>query len=402
MLAIAERLVADLSLEWAFCDTDSIAIAKPANMNEAAFHARVAEIVAWFGGLNPYGFGGSILKVEDVNFSLKEPQLHEPLFCRAVSAKRYALFNIDRKGHPVLRKASAHGLGHLRAPYDEANRARDIPKPVVPLTRIGVELWQHDLWWQIVSAALAGTLDQVDLNYHPALSQPAISRYAATTPKLLRWFDSFNEGRAYEQQVKPFNFLIVLQGDPLCDRLEEVLDHGHPGRQSKRRSVKPVAPFDRNLSKVVANCFDRETGDPVRKSMLKTYRQSIAAYHVHPESKFHNGDYLDRGTTRRRHVYAAVVRNIGKEANEWEAQLYLGFEEDEQIDYGLTPKSSRSLSRDMRVAIKRIGQRAVARESGVSRRTIERLMKGGNVRPAMIARIRKSIDTLSPLPSRDV
>jgi hypothetical protein len=75
------------------------------------------------------------------------------------------------------------------------------------------------------------------------------------------------------------------------------------------------------LAKAVANCFDRETGRHVPKSMLKTYRQSISAYHLHPESKFHNGDYLDRGTTRRRHVYAANVRNIGKEANEWEAQL---------------------------------------------------------------------------------
>jgi hypothetical protein len=161
-----------------------------------------------------------------------------------------------------------------------------------------------------------------------------------------------------------------MQADPLGDCVEEVLDHGHPGRRSKRRSVKPVAPFDRSLSRVVANCFDRETGEPVPKSILKTYEQSVAAYHLHPESKFHNGDYLDRGTTRRRHVYAATVRNIGKEANEWEAQFYLGLDEEEQVDYGLTPTSSRSLSRDMRAAIKRIGQRAVARKSGVSRQQL--------------------------------
>jgi hypothetical protein len=259
--------------------------------------------------------------VEDVNFSLKEPKMHEPLFCWAVSAKRYAFFNIDRKGRPVLRKASAHGLGHLRAPYDESNPARDIPKPGVPLAKLGVELWQHDLWWQIVSAALAGTPDQVDLSYHPALNQPAISRYAATTPKLLKWFDGLNDGRAYEQQVKPFGFLFSMQADPLGDHSEEVLDLGDARARSKRRSVKPVAPFDRSLAKAVANCFDRETGRHVPKSMLKTYRQSISAYHLHPESKFHNGDYLDRGTTRRRHVYAANVRNIGKEANECEAQL---------------------------------------------------------------------------------
>jgi hypothetical protein len=39
-------------------------------------------------------------------------------------------------------------------------------------------------------------------------------------------------------------------------------------------------------------------------------------------------------------VYAAAVRNIDKEENEWEEQFYLGFDEDEQIDYGLTPEGS--------------------------------------------------------------
>jgi hypothetical protein len=69
-------------------------------------------------------------------------------------------------------------------------------------------------------------------------------------------------------------------------------------------------------------------------------RQVLAPYHLHPESKFLIGDYLDRGVTQRRHVYAAAVRNIDKEENEWEEQFYLGFDEDEQIDYGLTPEGS--------------------------------------------------------------
>ncbi len=35
----------------------------------------------------------------------------ELLYVYVSSAKRYALFNLDRKGRPVLRKASQHGLG---------------------------------------------------------------------------------------------------------------------------------------------------------------------------------------------------------------------------------------------------------------------------------------------------
>ena len=391
MLAIAERLVADLGLEWAFCDTDSIAIAKPKSMDEADFHARVDKIVTWFAALNPYEFGGSILKVEDVNFGLKNPKARKPLFCWAVSAKRYALFNLDTTGRPILRKASAHGLGHLRAPYDDTNPAKDIPPPAVAPDKIGVELWQHDLWWKIIVAALADKPDQVDLTYHPALNRPAVSRYAATTPKLLKWFSGFNESRPYERQVKPFGFLYSLfAGASSAEDFSEIVLPA--GLQTPRRRLtgncKPVAPYESKIARAVEQAFDRETSEPVPVSALKSFKQVIAQYHLHPESKFLNGDYLDRGITRRRHVHAASIRNIGKEANEWEEQFYLGFDEDEQIDYGFAPKGSKEFLRQLSAEVRAVGgQRWLAIESGVSRRTVSRLMKGRKVRGAVVAKI---------------
>jgi DNA-binding Xre family transcriptional regulator len=391
MLAIAERLVLDRNLEWAFCDTDSIAIARPPDMPETEFHARVDEVVAWFSGLNPYRFSASILKIEDVNFGLDNPTVREPLFCWAVSAKRYALFNLDGQVRPILRKASAHGLGHLRAPYDASKPANGIPAPIVPFEKIGAELWQHDLWWKIISTALANKPDQVDLNYHPALNQPAVSRYAATTPKLLKWFFKFNESRSIDQQVKPFGFLYALHANALNVDIDEVLDPDRPNKRRSRKQVKPVAPYDKDLSKAVAQCIDRETGQPIPVSLLKTYKQVLAQYHLHPELKFTNGDYLDRGVTKRRYVYATGIRNIGKEANEWEPQFYLGFDEDEMIDYGLAPKSSKAVVRDIAAAIRKMGQRKVARESGVSRRTVERLVKGEKIRPSTFAKIRRTL-----------
>lgn len=116
MLAITERLILDEGLDWAFCDTDSMAIAKQDEMPDADFAVRVERIRAWFTPLNPYGTRESLLKLEDVNFSVHNPKILEPLYCYAISSKRYALFNRDAKGRPVLRKASAHGLGHVRAP----------------------------------------------------------------------------------------------------------------------------------------------------------------------------------------------------------------------------------------------------------------------------------------------
>ena len=44
MLMIAERLVLDAGLDWAFCDTDSLAIAKPETMDWPEFTKQVREI----------------------------------------------------------------------------------------------------------------------------------------------------------------------------------------------------------------------------------------------------------------------------------------------------------------------------------------------------------------------
>jgi hypothetical protein len=49
--------------------------------------------------------------------------------------------------------ASAHGLGHLMAPYGPEEAPPNIPAPAVPLSEIGVERWQYVLWFQITRAA---------------------------------------------------------------------------------------------------------------------------------------------------------------------------------------------------------------------------------------------------------
>src|ERR1700731_1005622 len=70
-----------------------------------------------------------------------------PLYCLAISSKRYVLFNLDEQGQPIIRKASAHGLGHLMVPYGSEEARPSIPAPAVPLSEIGVERWQYDLWF---------------------------------------------------------------------------------------------------------------------------------------------------------------------------------------------------------------------------------------------------------------
>ena len=104
---------------------------------------------------------------------------------------------------------------------------------------IGVERWQYDLWYQIVLATLEGYPDRVDLDYHPGLGNPAASRYGATTPQLLKWFKKYNKNRAYNDQVRPFNFLLAFQAKSAA----QIIDAGLSpvdGMHGKRR-VAPEA-----------------------------------------------------------------------------------------------------------------------------------------------------------------
>lgn len=332
MLVIAESLANERQLDWAFCDTDSMAFARPDGMKDDEFGQRVQEIVNWFAKLNPYEFFGSILKIEDVNLGLgsEEP---EALHCFAISAKRYALFNLASDGSPVMRKVSAHGLGHLRPPYDEHQVPANLPVPDESVLRDGTARWHCDFWHQIVNAALAGAPDRVQRGWHPAMDNPAVSRYGATTPTLLRWFATHNRNRPYREQVKPFNFMLALSAER--DMVGEcLLVERKPGRPKRQKAVKPIAPFSRNPADVVSRTFDRESGDPIASNLLKSASDVLAQYHLHPEGKFLGGNYVDRGTTERRHVCAVHIRLMGKESNDWERQAQLGLDEDAQPEYG--------------------------------------------------------------------
>jgi hypothetical protein len=57
------------------------------------------------------------------------------------------------------------------------------------------------------------------------------------------------------------------------------------------------------------------TGARFPAEQLKTYQEVLAQYHLSCEGKFANGDFRDRGRTKRRHVCATGFVLIGKEAN---------------------------------------------------------------------------------------
>lgn len=355
MLAITESQIAAQGLEWAFCDTDSMAIAKPDGMAGDEFQQRVQAITEWFADLNPYSFPGSILKIESENAGLESKQ-PEALFCWAVSSKRYALFNLTADNTPILRKVSAHGLGHLLPPYKGDNSPSDIPAPPESVMRNGVERWHCDLWFEIVSAGLGAKPEMPRLDFHPALNSPAVSRYGATAPELLSWFKGFNTYREYRDQVKPFGFLLSLSKCSDWNDQEVIEPQSRRGRPAKQLQPKPVAPFDKDPAKIAANAFDRDTGQPVPYNALQTYREALAQYHLHPESKFIGGGFWDKGTTLRRHIRASGICHIGKEANELDRQQALGADDAARLDYGFTDQSLSYLRRELSKLAESLGK----------------------------------------------
>lgn len=382
MLAIAERLTTDQSLDWAFCDTDSMAIARPDAMSPDDFATRAGAVVDWFAALNPYDFGGSILQIERVNGSLAtgEP---EPLFCWAVSSKRYALFNLAPDGSPIMRKVSAHGLGHLRPPYSASSAPACMPAPDQSVLGKGIERWHSDLWWQIVRAAINGHPDRVQRDYHPALGRPAISRYSATTPELLRWFRLYNTDRLYRDQVKPFGFLFSFSEAFDADS-EQIVANPPRGRPKRAIRRKPISPFDSDHEKAIAQAFDRDTGAPIPSSALKSYAEALAQYHIQPESKFLNADYGDHGTTIRRHVEMTATHHIGKESHNWERQAIIGLSLDSEIAYGV---STDDLPEKLRSFIAEFGERTAAKALDISTAQLRALVSNPpNPRSESLAR----------------
>jgi hypothetical protein len=108
----------------------------------------------------------------------------------------------------------------------------------------------------------------------------------------------------------------------------------------------------------------------VPTEQLGSCQEALVQYHLHLEANFHNGDYLDCGVTLRRHVVATTVEHIGKEANRWEEQYYLGLSLDAQTEYGTSPEDCERAIDAVAQAAKKYGQRALAKAAKVSLREV--------------------------------
>ena len=392
MLALAERNAIDQGLNWAFCDTDSLAIANVAGLPETTFKQRVEAVRAWFEPLNPYDVKGSILQLEKVNYPVEcpgEPDQLRPVSCLAISAKRYVLFDRDETSPPIVRKASAHGLGYLTAPYKESDKARS-----ERIGAKGVELWQEDLWLRIIEAHDKGHPEQVDYASLVNFDQPAASRYAATNQTLLKWFETYNEAVPVERRVRPFNFLLSFQAK---SRLEMVAADSEALSlpQWRRRTPTPASRYSTDLIKDQPPVFDRQSGDVIPWAWLKTYGRALVRHHLSSERKFLGGEGTEHGMLRRRHVEAWATIPIGKEAGNLEEREFLG-DGDEELRWSMADQDRYQVAGDIARLMRASGISAssLVSRARVSHHTLRDLQEGKRLSAASILRLAQAAEEL--------
>ncbi len=380
MLAMLERCVTDLGGTYAFCDTDSMAIVATKTGGlvpcgggphrlpggtaaiRALSWAQVDGIVTRFAALNPYDrtvVPGSILKIEDENFAATS-RARRQLHCYAISAKRYALFTLAADRHPVIRRCSEHGLGHLLNPLDPDDDSGD---------------WIRALWNIIVHEALDRGVTR------PAwLDRPALSRRTASSPHVLRRFVETPTRRPYPDQVKPFNFLLVAHVAPL----------GHPPGADPTR-FQLMAPYTtdprqwptlRWTDTYSGHRYRITTADMLSPELVRvrSYADVLAEYETHPESKSSAEgrpcDRLTRGLLARRPVHALSISYIGKESNRLEeVQDGLVHALDDVQEVYVDPRQD-PWDTFVRPILRRIPRAQLAHAGGVSERHIQMLRNG--------------------------
>jgi hypothetical protein len=380
MLALLEYSVTQLGGTYAMEDTDSMAIVATEHgglvpciggMFRTKDHREAVKALSWkqvnriadrFAALNPYKrIPGSVLKIEEDNF---DPTTHRQrqLYCLAISAKRYALFVRDAKGHPVLLRDgvnnradrwSEHGLGHLLNPTNLEDKDRN---------------WIAQAWLNVIRRAHGLPTKPLGFEHYPA-----VGRITVSSPTMMRPFDKLNRGKPYAQQIKPFNFLLSCHVNPLGHSTGCDPEHFHliapyqsdPSQWTKREWI------DRHSG----SSYSITTTEPFgnrHTARVKTYGDVLLEYEFHPESK--NADAQGNpcrkqtiGLLQRRHVRIEKIEYIGKESNQIEEveSGLLHSEADVYTHYGDTRRDEWETK--IRPALQKVSLNEIARRTGMSR-----------------------------------
>jgi hypothetical protein len=403
LLAMAETCVTAAGGTWLAADTDSILVVakKQKNKNNwrevagamkrpgdyvaieegslsekefapipALSWDKVKQISKRFESLNPYGFKGTILKIEDVNY--QDDDSKKPLrtvYGYAISAKRYCLFTYEHGEYRIV-DAKGHGLGFLRPPVENP-KGWDKKWP----------FWIEEAWLYVLRNEMI-----IHKGENPEwLDLPAMMQIPISSPAVLGRLKNF---------AKPFDFVIA----PIVSKARLDLE---------KQAEKPIliTRYTKNSAEWLnATYYNVRTGKPCRITLgdskdpnvvpVKSYRQVLNWYPYNPEHKSlapggqTRCDQYTRGILERDHVIADRHIPCGKEIKR-------------KLDQGLIehPDDSDSKSRvrvyerkvvaekETRDWLSKLSERSIHEATGLDRGTIRLIKRGGIVKASTVQKI---------------
>ncbi|SFM86951.1 DNA polymerase domain-containing protein [Nitrosomonas communis] len=376
LLAMAEKLATNRGIDYALCDTDSMAFARPEGMDRETFYAKLKEICDSFKPLSPYRNQPELLKMEDVNYFNGKP---EPLYCIGISAKRYALYNRTETGYRI-RKFSSHGTGGWMKP---ASYESTTPEPCENVYKLGGHRWMYDLWYSAIEQIEQGKT-RVTLAHLPFLSVPALTRVTIATANLLKRFKHIAD-------IRPFSFMTMLPSLNLVELLSRIgnsfktsseqtqLETNHNGNLSELKGVAFYAPFAANFEDVRSQ-IRRMDNNELDNIEHKTLAECVLHYFSHPEAKAANPKGI--GRLERQHLGIIEHIYIGKETHRIKDDISEAsegiFDYEDAAEYGRTGLAELLKQRPMKEWL---------RLTGIPRQTLYDIRNGAKPSPEIKRKI---------------
>lgn len=349
MLAMLEKSVADTGGCHVFCDTDSLCIVasdEPGVTPDGIpiiSYDQVNQIRERFSLLNPYdrAMVAEILKWESPKLARGQVYPDRQLYCVAISAKRYCLFYMngdqpiisamsDDEDPPEsdleIEKRSEHGLGLYLNPIPGGIRGQ----------------WYTETWQYILDRWIFGR----EIPEPDWFRSPAALRLTATSPDMLRAFRDFNNGWDYGDQVKPHNFMLSFTVSKttrlIYPSMRLVTPYASPEELADWENLSAVYDIHGDGTALKIKPWPEMTNDelaafldghqpeefgpryltfvPDQPIPVKTYRDIIHSYVMHPEVKYDdaNGKQCTgrtRGRLQPTTIVAEYVQHIGKTGN---------------------------------------------------------------------------------------
>jgi hypothetical protein len=390
LLGMLEKCVSERGGVYAWADTDAVGVVSsteggaltgvPGCENARILRrTEVQEIIDRFADLNPYGFGGSILRFTEENYIGSDPKnAFRQLLALVISAKRYATY--ERQGDRItIIGPKAHGLGYLYPPTDSPNGWDDdheLPK------------WVYEAWEYIVRKML-----QLKPSKPAWLKRPQMMRMAVTTHSLLRRMHRW-------KRFRPYNFFLV----PI------LAPGGYPADIDPNKFTL-VTPFEKGQQKwmdsVCINIDDSrgrklyrfttsfESAAYGERPVVATFEALLHDYLRHPESKSlaPNGESCRPDTVgllQRAHIIGGKHRRIGKEVDRrWEEGDDLDAIRQRPIEYqairGKTGDATAIPGGALSRLVKKIGLRKLMRQ-GLGRRILQKIWR---LEPVKVSTLRE-------------